>query len=49
MENISEIIDKITVGDCIKELKNIPDRSIDLIILDPPYWKVVNEECELVQ
>jgi len=25
--------------DCLKEMKNIPDASIDCIITDPPYWK----------
>jgi site-specific DNA-methyltransferase (adenine-specific) len=24
-------------GDCLEEMKNIPDKSIDLIITDPPY------------
>ena len=24
-------------GDCLKEMKNIPDKSIDLILTDPPY------------
>ena len=28
---------KIICGDSIKELKNIPDESIDLIITDPPF------------
>ncbi len=30
-------LNKIIKGDCIKELKNIPDNSIDLIFADPPY------------
>lgn len=29
---------KIINGNCIKELKNINDNSIDLIFADPPYW-----------
>lgn len=33
---------QIIVGDCVAELKKLPDRSVDLIILDPPYWKVIN-------
>ena len=24
-------------GDCLVEMKNIPDKSIDLIVTDPPY------------
>ncbi len=30
-------LNKVIKGDCIKELKNIPDNSIDLIFADPPY------------
>lgn len=36
----------ILLGDCIEKLKEIPDRSVDLIILDPPYWKVVSEKWD---
>lgn len=28
---------KIVLGNCLNELKNIPDNSIDLVITDPPY------------
>ncbi len=33
-------IDKNTIicGDCIEEMKKIPDNSMDLIFADPPYW-----------
>lgn len=33
-------------GDVVEELKKLPDRSVDLIILDPPYWKVVSEHWD---
>lgn len=39
-------LNKIIHGDCIDILKNIPDKSIDLIILDPPYWKVVQQKWD---
>ena len=26
-------------GDCIEELKTIEDKSVDLIVTSPPYWK----------
>jgi len=32
--------------DVIEGLKTIPDRSVDLVILDPPYWKVVSEKWD---
>lgn len=30
-------LNKITCGDCYKLIKEIPDKSIDLILTDPPY------------
>lgn len=32
-----EMINKIIFGDCMRYLKNIPDKSIDLVLTDPPY------------
>lgn len=32
-----EMINTIQLGDCYELIKNIPDKSIDLIIIDPPY------------
>lgn len=29
---------KIINGNCLEELKNLPDNSVDLIFADPPYW-----------
>ena len=28
---------QLILGDCLKEMKNIPDNSVDLIVTDPPY------------
>ena len=28
---------KLILGDCYEEIKKIPDKSVDLIITDPPY------------
>jgi site-specific DNA-methyltransferase (adenine-specific) len=33
-------------GDCEQELKKINDNYFDLIIADPPYWKVINEKWD---
>ena len=33
-------------GDCIEGMMNIPDGTIDLVIADPPYWKVIGEEWD---
>lgn len=29
-------------GDCLEILKEIPDKSIDLVVIDPPYEKKGN-------
>jgi len=34
------------LGDSVAELKKMPSRSVDLIILDPPYWKVISEKWD---
>ncbi len=39
-------LNKIICGDVIDELKKIPSESVDLIIADPPYWKVINEKWD---
>jgi DNA modification methylase len=35
--SISEIENKITCADCLEVLKQIPDKSVDVILTDPPY------------
>jgi len=37
---------KIINGDCLNIFPTIPSESIDLIIADPPYWKVINEKWD---
>ena len=37
---------KIYLADCLKFLKTMPDKSVDLFILDPPYYKVVSQEWD---
>lgn len=32
-----DMINKIILGDCMDYLKKIPDKSIDLVLTDPPY------------
>lgn len=46
MGHSEKYLDRITIGDCVAELKQLPDRSVDLIILDPPYWKVAHEHWD---
>lgn len=42
----NKLLNHIINGDCIEELKKLPDHSVDLIVLDPPYWKIVNERWD---
>jgi DNA modification methylase len=42
----NKYLNQIIHGDCIEILKNIPDKSIDLVILDPPYWKVIQQKWD---
>ncbi len=37
MQKIKIQKNKIYSGDCVKLMKNLPDNSVDLIIIDPPY------------
>src|SRR3546814_17816074 len=30
-------VGRILIGDCIEELRGLPDRSVDLVFADPPY------------
>jgi DNA modification methylase len=46
MKTIDDFNNKIILGDSVEVLREIPDRSVDLIILDPPYWKVVSEHWD---
>lgn len=32
--------------DCVQGMKLIPNESVDLVIADPPYWKVVGEKWD---
>jgi len=33
-----DFINKIICGDCLEVMKEIPDKSVDLIVTDPPYF-----------
>ena len=36
--------DLIVNGDCLKEIKKIPDKSFDLVFADPPYNMQIGEK-----
>lgn len=35
---IENMLNKIYLWDCLDIMKQIPDKSIDLVLTDPPYW-----------
>jgi site-specific DNA-methyltransferase (adenine-specific) len=37
---------EIIQNDCLDALPNIADKSVDLVIADPPYWKVISEKWD---
>lgn len=41
-------INKIHHWDCLELMKQIPDKSIDLILTDPPYWLGIDGQEETV-
>lgn len=49
MERIEESqveTNKVYNTDCVSFLKSLPDNSVDLFILDPPYYRVVNDKWD---
>ncbi len=39
-------LNKIYCGDCLDLMKQIPDKSIDLVLTDPPYWIWVDKSMK---
>ncbi|MBC29339.1 MAG: site-specific DNA-methyltransferase [Muricauda sp.] len=37
---------RVILGDCTEELKKLDSNSIDLVIADPPYFKVIGEKWD---
>ena len=35
--NKEEMLNKVICGDCLEVMKDIPDKSIDLVLTSPPY------------
>ncbi len=43
---MEEYINKIINADCMDILKKLPDKSIDLILTDPPYFGIVKDDWD---
>ncbi len=39
-------INKVYLGDCLEVMPRIEDSSINLIVVDPPYYKVALDRIE---
>ena len=39
-------INKLYKKDCLEYMKTLPDKSIDLIIADPPYFQIVKNDWD---
>lgn len=39
-------MEEVIKGDCIEELAKLAEKSVDLVIADPPYWKVIGEKWD---
>ena len=42
----SQVVNKIFNEDILTYLKRLPDRSVDLFVLDPPYYRVVGDKWD---
>ena len=40
------MMNQILNVDCLDGFKDVPDESVDLIIADPPYFKVIGEKWD---
>jgi len=44
----AKYLNKILCGDCLNLIKDVPNETIDLVIADPPYFKVIGEKWDYV-
>ena len=42
----SPLLNTITLGDSLELLQQLPDQSVDLILTDPPYFRIVGNEWD---
>lgn len=46
MMNLKEYENKIINADCLDFLRKLPDKCVDLVLTDPPYFKIVKNEWD---
>lgn len=47
MSTLSDLLNKITLGDCLPILRSLPDNAVDLILTDPPYGLKIDGQKEV--
>ena len=43
---MQDLINKIHHADCLEFMKQLPDKCIDLVLTDPPYFRIVAQEWD---
>ena len=43
---MEKYLNKITKGDCLEIMKQLPDKCVDLILTDPPYFGIVKNDWD---
>ena len=43
---MTDFDNRIILGDCSQEMGKMPEEHFDLVIADPPYWKVVGQKWD---
>lgn len=43
---MKELLNKIHHADCLEFMRQLPDKSMDLVLTDPPYYNIVNNEWD---
>lgn len=49
MKYPEDFINKVICGDCLEVMKQIPDKTIDLVLTDPPYGLDGEESFDLTK
>ena len=43
---MKECLNKVIRGDCLEVMKKLPDKCVDLVLTDPPYYKIMEKDCK---
>ena len=43
---MEQLKNKILLGDCLEVMRTMPDKCVDLVLTDPPYFRIVDNEWD---